>query len=164
MRKTRKRRFARTTSVANDVVLFYDKIKYPSTYQLSPFFVCKFNLDDKWWTSVIQYYQANKYEVDSDLYNLIHECDSPEEAKRLGNSQEPTKQWVNNKFDIMKNATYAKFSQNKRCMGILINTGTKRITEMSLDQYWGGRNRGQNMMGHVLMEVRTELRKKLRME
>jgi ribA/ribD-fused uncharacterized protein len=163
MRKAKKRRLA-TTKVQTDKVYFYDRISHPKTYMLSPFFICKFYLDEKWWSSVIQYYQANKFPVDSHEYEQICDCKSPEEAKKIGSSVSTDFEWDARKNQLMRDASYAKFSQNKQCMNILIMTGTKQLIEDSHDPYWGGKNRGYNMMGKILMDVRTEIRQKLRLQ
>jgi ribA/ribD-fused uncharacterized protein len=163
MRKRRGKRLART-SVRSDKVLFFDKIDHPTTFKLSPFFRARFYLEGEWWQTVIHYYQAKKHENDADLFARIKEADSPEKAKQIGNSAYPDESWCENRYQIMKDATYAKFSQNKECSTYLISTGKKPLINVCpYDNYWSGKNYGENMMGKVLMEVRAELRKKLRM-
>lgn len=163
MRRQKPRPLAKT-KVIDDTVYFFDKITYPNTYCLSPFYKCRFYLDENWWTSVIHYYQANKTEKNNTIYLQIRDAESPEDAKRIGSTLKSMPFWLDNRLALMEKATYAKFSQNRDCMNVLISTGTKPLVEYSHDKFWGGRNFGENNMGKILMRVRTQLRIKLRME
>jgi len=163
MRKKRKRPLART-SIDTETVYFFDRITYPHTFKLSSFYICKFYLDNNWWHSTIHYYQANKTTPDNPVYSQIRDCTTPEQAKKIGSTLDPIESWHSGKYELMKAATYAKFSQNKGCMTTLISTGVKPLMEYSRDSYWGAKNYGYNYMGQILEEVRSELRKKLRME
>lgn len=61
----------------------------------------------------------------------------------------------------MKTALSAKFSQNSELQNLLLSTGDRKLVEHSYeDFYWanGGDGSGKNMLGLLLMEVRTELR------
>lgn len=163
MRRRQKRPLARTKT-NTDKVRFFDRISYPATYALSPFYPCRFYLDNFFWTSVIHHYQASKFCWDQDIYHQIRQCETPEEAKKIAASGVPIDDWFKNRYGTMKDATYAKFTQNKDCMTVLIATGTKPLIEDSHDSYWGTKNYGENNMGKLLEEVRLEVRKKLRLE
>ena len=164
MRKKRRRPLART-KVNTDKIYFFDRVSFPDTYQLSPFYMCKFYLNGHWWKSVIHYYQASKTNPDDPRYQQIVDAKFPESAKAIGSAIEVDDHlWSSTRYYHMRSATYAKFSQNKECMTVLVSTGTKPLIEHSHDPYWGGRNYGENQMGRVLEEVRTEIRKKLRLE
>jgi len=61
----------------------------------------------------------------------------------------------------MKEAVYAKFTQNKNLKQILLNTGDKILIEHTYkDSYWadGGDGSGQNWLGKILMIVRDHIR------
>jgi hypothetical protein len=61
----------------------------------------------------------------------------------------------------MKAALLKKFSQNPIILATLQKTGTRLLVESSPgDDYWGiGKNKkGENKLGKMLMEVRTELK------
>ena len=63
--------------------------------------------------------------------------------------------WETHKLVAMKAGLMAKFTQNIRLKTLLIETGDRPIIEDSpRDPYWG---RPGNHLGHMLMEVRTEL-------
>lgn len=80
--------------------------------------------------------------------------------------------WGQHKFDIVKRANYAKFSQNKGLRRKLFQTGNKALVEVSpFDVVWGigldeGAARetapefwpGQNLLGKIVTEVRDALR------
>jgi ribA/ribD-fused uncharacterized protein len=83
--------------------------------------------------------------------------------------------WDDNKFSIVTEGTYLKFSQNDRFKAILLSTGDDIIGEASpSDAVWGigigethpnardpekWAETGQNLLGKALMEVRFRLRK-----
>ena len=63
----------------------------------------------------------------------------------------------------MKRALVAKFPQNLKAQRRLLKTGSKTLIEAAPnDKYWGvGKDgTGKNRLGHLLMEVRTELSEK----
>jgi len=62
----------------------------------------------------------------------------------------------------MKEAVYAKFSQHEDLKEILLSTENKKIVEHAPDSCWGDGmdGKGQNRLGHVLVQVRQELQKK----
>ncbi len=78
------------------------------------------------------------------------------------NRQNPLrKDWEDVKDDIMRYAVREKFRQNTVIMEDLLETGDSIIIEHTKnDSYWadGGDGTGKNMLGQILMEVRTELR------
>ena len=71
--------------------------------------------------------------------------------------------WSKTKFDRMKKILIAKFTQHQDLRDILLATGNKRLVESAtvdnpVNRLWGEVNgKGQNMLGRLLMEVRTEL-------
>ena len=79
--------------------------------------------------------------------------------------------WNIIKDNVMRKAIWAKFTQHQQLRTLLINTGDAYITENSpVDSYWGfgrsetgpraklgGNSNGMNMLGKIIMEVRTFL-------
>lgn len=72
----------------------------------------------------------------------------------------PREDWEDVKADVMLLCLKLKFQQNLRCRKVLLSTGDCLLVEhTSNDEYWGdgGNGIGQNMLGKLLMQVRTEL-------
>ena len=97
----------------------------------------------------------------------IRKCGSAREAFELARS--PRYQaWLHPdwhkgvKDNVMHLAVKEKFSQHEDLKKKLLQTGEKEIIEHTTnDSYWGdggGWGRGQNRLGKILMQVRSELR------
>jgi ribA/ribD-fused uncharacterized protein len=73
--------------------------------------------------------------------------------------------WTEIKFDRMRSVLRSKFSQHEDLRALLVQTGDARLVEVgqtnnSVNRTWGEVNgKGLNMLGVLLMEIRTELRK-----
>jgi ribA/ribD-fused uncharacterized protein len=73
-------------------------------------------------------------------------------------------EWSRVKYDRMRNVLRAKFSQHEDLREILLSTGDARLVETgtvanAVNRTWGEVNgKGQNMLGVMLMELRSELR------
>lgn len=74
--------------------------------------------------------------------------------------------WSKTKFDRMKKVLLAKFSQHDDLLELLLATRKARLVEAAtvdnaVNRLWGEVNGvGKNMLGNLLMEVRSELSKK----
>ena len=71
------------------------------------------------------------------------------------------KDWEEVKVAVMTAAVWAKFTQHEDLRSVLVGTGDALLVEFSKkDHFWGngGDGSGRNMLGHVLMKVRSELR------
>ncbi|MBH3388005.1 NADAR family protein [Pseudomonas putida] len=72
--------------------------------------------------------------------------------------------WSKVKFDRMRAILLAKFSQHEDLKALLLSTGDTRLVESAtvdneVNRTWGEVNgKGKNMLGVLLMEVRSELR------
>ncbi|WP_396593825.1 NADAR family protein [Brevundimonas sp. R86498] len=72
--------------------------------------------------------------------------------------------WSTTKFDRMRAVLRAKFSQHSDLRELLLSTGEARLVESAtvdndVNRLWGEVNGvGRNMLGLLLMELRTELR------
>lgn len=71
--------------------------------------------------------------------------------------------WAKVKFDRMRRVLRVKFIQHPDLLEILLSTGDARLVEAAtvdnaVNRLWGEVNgKGKNMLGELLMEVRTEL-------
>lgn len=126
----------------------------------SNFWRCKLFIDNKAWNSSEHYYQAQKV-LDPELQKQIRQTLIPKEAKKLAMSLPLREDWELIKYDIMKKALVAKFTQIQSLRELLLSTGEEEIGEDSpYDFIWGlGRDgSGQNLLGKALVEVREILR------
>lgn len=84
----------------------------------------------------------------------------PSSAKRKGRSVKLRHDWEKVKDGIMYQVVYAKFDQNEDLKMKLLATGEQELIEGNTwgDTYWGVcQGRGKNMLGKILMRVRSEL-------
>ena len=112
---------------------------------------------------------------DRHMYQQILEANHPGEAKSLGRMVQNFEQaiWEQNRFAIVVEGNYHKFTQNPPLQEFLLKTGTRVIVEASpRDRIWGiGRSQqdpksqipsawqGLNLLGFALMEVRQLIQK-----
>lgn len=72
--------------------------------------------------------------------------------------------WSKTKFDRMRGVLRAKFTQHQDLKELLLGTGNARLVEVAtvdnaVNRLWGEVNGvGKNMLGELLMELRTALR------
>ena len=88
---------------------------------------------------------------------------TPKLAAQLGRSRKlPLRRdWEAVKVDVMRQALRAKFTQRQELRELLLSTGDAKLVEHTAnDNYWGdgGDGSGQNMLGRLLMELRSALR------
>jgi ribA/ribD-fused uncharacterized protein len=121
-----------------------------------------FTIDGVFWPSSEHYFQAKKFEGTS-REETIRAAISPAHAALLGRSRDyPIRpDWESVKDDVMRKALYEKFTQHPDAAQALADTGNAELVEHTEnDSYWadGGDGSGKNMLGILLMELRTELR------
>lgn len=142
-----------------------------SQWWLSSFKVEKVN-----YKTAEHWMMAKKAELfnDQEILEKILETDSPAEAKKLGREVRnyDDKIWLENRYQIVKEGNFHKFSQNKALKEFLINTKDRVLVETSpVDPIWGigmagdhkdvlnpEKWKGLNLLGFALMEVRDELK------
>lgn len=79
-----------------------------------------------------------------------------------------TPDWSKNKLDRMRAVLHAKFTQHEDLRDLLLSTGDAKLietatTDNTVNRFWGEVNGvGENMLGVMLMELRTRLQKELR--
>lgn len=141
-------------------IVFYSKS--PDYAWLSNFAESRFTLDGARWSSVEHYYQAQKY-AGTETAERVRLADTPAKARKAGQERSlaPRPDWDAVKEDVMRRAVRAKFEQNRRLRADLLATGDEELVHRSAsDLYWGQSpdGTGENRLGVILMEVRTELR------
>lgn len=120
-----------------------------------------FDLDGVHWPSVEHYFQAMKFE-DPDEREKVRHADHPKIARRLGRRRfvRIRKDWSKVRRVMMTRAMYTKCRTHAEIAQRLLDTGDKTLVETSqYDYFWGlGRDqRGGNVYGAVLMDVRKKL-------
>lgn len=146
--------------MALDVVTFYsvsDPYGEFSNFALYPII-----LDGERWPTSEHYFQAQKFE-DTTYRQKIRKTNSPMQAARLGRDrkQKLRRDWESAKVGIMRIAVEAKFAQHDELRALLLSTGDAKLVEHTEnDDYWGdgGDGSGQNMLGRILMQLRSEIR------
>lgn len=119
-------------------------------------------LDGKLWPTSEHYFQAQKFD-DAAYRERIRGTSSPWDAAKLGRDRKVKlrRDWESVKVGIMHQALVAKFAQHDALRTLLLGTGDATLVEHTEnDAYWGdgGNGRGRNMLGQLLMRVRSELR------
>jgi ribA/ribD-fused uncharacterized protein len=138
--------------------------KKDPNFFLSNYYITKFNSayqDNVFeWNNAEQYYQANKFPINSNDFDKICLKSFPRGAYEMGNNLVGIKEnWEEIKEEVMYEALILKFKQNKIIEDKLIATGDEELVyNCSEDFYWGiGDGTGKNRLGALLMQLRKEL-------
>lgn len=121
-----------------------------------------FVLDGYYWPTSEHYFQAQKFMPHSlEHFHMVRLAKNAREAANFGRDRRfPLRSnWDRVKDIVMKRALVAKFTQNAHIGEILLSTGSKKLVDDSMtDYYWGiGRNKtGLNRLGELLMQVRDK--------
>jgi ribA/ribD-fused uncharacterized protein len=134
-------------------------------YEFSNFSNHAVVIDGKVWKTTEHYYQAMKFHDNPEYQEEIRLAKTPAIAKKLGGTRKVKlhANWDTEKEKVMMVALRAKFTQHKALGKLLLSTGTAYLSEHTKnDLYWGDGldDSGKNRLGHLLMELRTELAKK----
>ena len=118
-------------------------------------------VDGVYWSTVEHFFQAQKFE-DREVRERIRRAPTPKEARALGQSRafKLRNGWESLREEVMLNALRLKFV-NPTARDLLLSTGSRMLVESSpFDYFWaaGEDGSGQNRLGHLLMQVRSELR------
>ena len=160
-----------------EVLFFFGADKangYLSNWYRAPFKLGYTNIDRLFdFVNVEQAMMASKALLFNDIpsFNKILTVTNPKTVKSLGrkvkNFQESV--WDQYKKQIVKECIKAKFTQNPHLLSQLISTGNIYLAEDNpWDKVWGIGTKsanvkakrtwkGQNLLGVILMELRTEL-------
>jgi ribA/ribD-fused uncharacterized protein len=142
----------------------------------SQWWLSSFEVDKVIYKTAEHWMMAKKAELfnDHEVLEKIIKANSPAEVKKFGREVKnyDDKLWLANRYEIVKQGNYHKFSQNKDLKTFLINTKDSVLVEASpVDPIWGigmasdhkdvlnlEKWRGLNLLGFALMEVRDELK------
>ena len=142
----------------------------------SQWWLSSFEVDKVIYKTAEHWMMAKKAELfnDNEVLAKIINANSPAEAKKLGREVKnyDDKLWLANRYEIVKEGNYHKFSQNIDLKTFLLNTKDRVLVEASpVDPIWGigmasdhkdvmnpEKWKGLNLLGLALMEVRDELR------
>ena len=121
-------------------------------------------LRDRVWPTTEHYFQAMKFLGTKDEHD-VWRASNPRSAAEMGRDRTRPlrKDWEKVKDDVMRDAVRAKFNQYPELGKILTETGDAELIEHTKnDSYWadGGDGKGKNMLGKILMEIRSELTSK----
>lgn len=115
------------------------------------------------WPSVEHYYQSQKF-IGTPNEEAIRLAETPTQAKiraeELGKTYR-RENWECVKEQIMLDGLRAKFRQHPNLGMMLLETADRTLVEhTALDSYWGdgGNGTGKNLLGVLLMQVRSGLR------
>lgn len=109
------------------------------------------------------YFQAMKFaETDPEYAEKVRKSPTPFKAKMLGKSREHPipEDWNDKRDNVMRVALFYKALQHPYFMETLLETGDAELIEAApRDYYWGegAKKTGKNMLGKLLMELRTKL-------
>jgi ribA/ribD-fused uncharacterized protein len=141
----------------------------------SQFHPCRFTLNGSDYVCAEQYMHEQKARLfgDKAMADRILKSDSPHEHKLMGGRVANFEQaiWDEHKVDIVTAGNLAKFGQNAGLRRRLIDTGDAVLAEANpKDFIWGiglaeddpaaldpYNWQGQNLLGQILMAVRSEL-------
>jgi ribA/ribD-fused uncharacterized protein len=137
---------------------------------LSNFYPCEIIHQGIKYPSVEHYYVALKIKTDQqiegrnitliDCREMIAKITDPGKVKKLGKFLKLRKDWKDVKLDVMLWGIREKF-KNEDLKQLLLSTGDRELIEGNFwgDQFWGVYNgMGENNLGKLLMQVRSELR------
>ncbi len=156
------------TVLASRMTIYFYKVDEPygCFSNFSPHAVV---MDSIRWPTSEHYYQAQKFvgTPEAFLCEEIRQATTPEAAAALGRDRRRTvrSDWEQVKCAVMYEVVRVKFMTHPEIRAILLETGDQMIIENSPnDCFWGcGVDRdGENHLGRILMQVRSELRDDLR--
>ncbi len=142
------------------IAMFEGKYAFLSNFEASPFTV-----DGVTFPTVEHWFQAFKT-LDPEDFRDIAAADTPGKAKRMGRHVELRPDWEEIKIDVMREGLRHKFAIPK-FRQMLLATGDEELMEGNTwhDNTWGNcvcqkcqNIPGRNMLGMLLMELRTEIR------
>lgn len=146
----------------SEVVLFYEP--WDENGYLCNLSAYDVFYDGLLWPTAEHCYQAQKHR-DYGYRERIRLCKTPEEAIKLGRDETSPSyrhdDWYDVRVDIMHDVVLAKFTQHEELKKLLLDTGNMQIFEHTAnDRFWGDNldGTGENHLGKVLMQVRSELK------
>jgi ribA/ribD-fused uncharacterized protein len=119
-------------------------------------------LKSRRWPTSEHYFQAQKF-AGTPHEEEVRLAATAMKAAQMGRERtRPLRaDWDAVRDDIMREVVRAKFSQHRELRELLLSTGEAVLVEHTAnDGYWADRGdgTGKNMLGVILMEIRSELR------
>lgn len=146
---------ARVPTVTDDAILgFFGDYRFLSNFEPTLVFV-----DGIVFNSSEAAYMAQKTTNREDQFKLSKM--SGPAAKKFGQTVTLREDWEAYKVLAMTKCVMAKFLQSEELRTKLLATGDKYLEETNNwgDQFWGKTSKGgSNMLGHILMYVRSVIR------
>jgi len=123
----------------------------------------RITIDGDEWAGSEAYYQAQKSfgTPDYETVKRLMQNAAPMQAYYIGGSHALRSDWEQVKDQVMAKAVLAKFTQNESLKELLLSTGEHPLVQVKRgDRHWGtgSNSNGKNMLGVLLMELRTALR------
>ena len=136
----------------------------------------EFTVDKVTYKTAEHWMMAHKARLfkNEDIFEKIINSNSPGEVKSLGRKVKgfDEKIWNENRYKIVVEGNYHKFTQHPKLKEFLVNTNNRIIVEASpVDKIWGigmaqdHKNiedvfswKGENLLGFALMEVRDMIK------
>jgi N-glycosidase YbiA len=140
-------------------IYFYTKTM--PYWGLSNFAPPGIEVEGVYWSTVEHYFQAQKF-IEDEIQERIRRAATPKDARVLGQSRAfPIREnWDSLREEVMLRALRHKFNVNG-ARELLLSTGERMLVESSpYDYFWaaGQDGTGKNRLGHLLVQVRQELR------
>ena len=162
--------FASTSKSNDNVIGFFGELN-----PLSNFHDGSFEWNDIRFHSSEQYIQYQKATLFKDIKtaDLIMKCSTALECKQMATNvvNFNNDDWNSKAKELCKPGIKCKFQQKPSLASALLNTGDKYLVESCYDKVWGSGKplfeedcleqnqwQGQNILGEILCEIRTELR------
>lgn len=143
--------------------IFFQSKGFPEFRFLSNFHLASFSVGPALYPTVEHYYQASKA-TNMDDFRHVMAAKTPGEAMRRGRSIQVPIAWEHMKIEVMTRAVRMKFEQNPDLTEMLLATEGFELVEYAPwgDTFWGvGKDYvGQNNLGIILMQIRTELKER----
>jgi ribA/ribD-fused uncharacterized protein len=143
------------------VAIYFYRITEPYG-EFSNFAEYPFEIGGKYWATSEHYFQAQKF-AGTVYEEQVRLALTARYAARIGRDPRlPLRaDWEDVKVSAMRVALYHKFANNPALIRLLLSTRDEEIIERTTDDYYwgcGSGGTGINMLGKLLMELRTELR------
>lgn len=150
---------------SDSTICFYNKSK--PYYEFSNFYPSVIVIDDYSYATSENYYQSQKFYPDNmHIFKQIQLSKSPGDAFNTAHRYNllVRKDWhAGYKNKVMLKVLREKFKQHEILRQLLLSTENKLLVEHTeKDNYWGdaGDGSGKNMLGKLLMKVRSEISEK----
>ena len=158
----------------SDFIFFYKEREPYGCF--SNFYPAPFQYAGRSYSSSEQFMMAQKALAfwDMDAWQKILDARTPAEAKALGKTVQGYDDalWDRIRFQVVRRGVRAKFQQTAELRDVLMSTGDRILVEAApRDKIWGvgmaaddpdiidsSQWRGTNLLGQVLMQVRSDLR------